>query len=100
MKDHQEDIKNNEINSVSDEDFSKIWWLPIVNCLESSEKVKKGFIYEVKASINFKLFQNLINLKLWLKYVLTRIMRAFPDGIAFCQKISSIKFEKLWLKPR
>ena len=47
MKDHQEDIKNSAINSISDEDFSKIWWLPIVNCLESSEKGKKGFIYEV-----------------------------------------------------
>ena len=43
------------------------WWKPIFDCLESDNKPRKSYTYE---------------------YVLPRIMKLYPDGIDFCQKLS------------
>ena len=48
FKGHRDDIIKNEkaLNSLSLDDWSMIWWLPILKALSSKDKSKKAYIYE------------------------------------------------------
>ncbi|RNA06826.1 Thyroid adenoma-associated, partial [Brachionus plicatilis] len=54
-------------NSCDLDHWASQWWKPVFNCLESDNKIRKSYIYE---------------------YLLLRVMKLYPDGIHYCQKLS------------
>ena len=89
LKTHNEEtIKlNKDLN-----EWTRIWWIPIVKALESDDKIRKAYAYEV----NFKIFKLLSRetfrvSSLTLKYILPRVIKAFPESINYCQRVSSKK---------
>lgn len=46
FKAHREEIKEGRIDSDLDT-WSLTWWKPILTCLESTDKLKKSYTYEV-----------------------------------------------------
>lgn len=47
FKGHRDEIIKNSITNVSLDDWSVIWWTPILRALSSKDKSKKAYIYEV-----------------------------------------------------
>lgn len=48
---HRDEIVKN--SSMSLDEWSLIWWSPILNALATKDKSKKSYIYEVIILINF-----------------------------------------------
>ena len=46
MKAHRDEI-NASTQLISLDEWSKIWWTSVSDCLESSDKLKKSFVYDV-----------------------------------------------------
>jgi len=51
FKGHRDEIVKNKDLNISLDQWSTIWWAPILNGLASMEKSKKSYIYEVYQTI-------------------------------------------------
>ena len=86
LKTHSEEtIKlNKDLN-----EWTRIWWIPIVKALESDDKIRKAYAYEVNSYFELHSKEKFPVSSLTLKYILPRVIKAFPESINCCQKVSS-----------